>query len=995
MTTDIAVSREELKKRFQETLEKIGRDKELADKVHDRNLLQKIFANNTRDLANISISQNELISELSQEIQDAIGLINQGQLSIEKLVGEIDEFRSGYEKTVMNFIEKFKGVFAALLREDKRIKKLEGNVRNIDNRMDSDKSTEACILTIKWLAHSKELRTPEDILEKISTEIEEYFSNAPLRNIDKRKILETVEDSQFPCMQNGKKLREEIEHLLDKIADETERYMKYKNQLISFINELVLMKNDIDPNGRYIAELLKTKKALQESQFDIVLIGEFQGGKSTTFNMLCGGREISPRGLNGGGVKTSSAVITVQNIDGNETKHGLSEWAEIVWLSEEDLKRRIKDVLDNFKGEYESSIKDESISQLLGIAWSNNLDGDELDKLRIATLQYRVLSKGLYEKIVKNTIYPIDKFQHLVKFPEDWEGKWMNGQNAQFNDEEMLFSCIDRVLVRLHAPQLGRLGCRVTDCPGLFVSKWDTDRAMDVMKSSHAIWYLFNGEKQIDEKARGVLRLIKDNKWEDKCFFSINVRKSEQASRRILETDQSILKANKFNSENVFLYNAFLSFRAWQLCQMANDTVPERDLKCLAEEAVDYTEEELSEDRKKRIEAMKELICEQLYPLKLGKLADEIQSPDIKVEDCFDKIFKVSKVEEIESSIQKMVIINRAFAILNNQGSRICKNVLQAIEGELIRCEAEASKNDTEAKHEIDNARSKYIEFKQYAEDLFEFLGEDSLDLSMTEEFFNKNSEEIRKTLTERGKEICKSEWHGFKHLSSYGVNKATEKKISDEFTRLIKSKLNVFLSPKELQNNNFYMKRMIEPLLAKIEKVKKKFEEIQIDNRLFEGMSIDIDITDVGQESFSGTLSGTIETPWYFWENLKDILTLYIRRFFQNPDDRIDEFFDENDPVGKAFDQFKGDDKNRKDIRQYVGRLRQSLEEKCKDALVNVGEQLEENIRQSKERRKGTQDELNRVRDNAAKCRKDRIEPYLEKVELFEREITNTYKYK
>jgi hypothetical protein len=430
---------------------------------------------------------------------------------------------------------------------------------------------------------------------------------------------------------------------------------------------------------------------------------------------------------------------------------------------------------------------------------------------------------------------------------------------------------------------------------------------------------------------------------------------------------------------------------------MTNGTISKRDLKCLAEEAgiADYPEEELSADIKKRVEAVISLICEQLYPLKLGKLADEIQSPDIKVEDCFDKIFKVSKVEEIESSIQKMVIINRAFAILNNQGSRICKNVLQAIEGELIRCEAEASKNDTEAKHEIDNARSKYIEFKQYAEDLFELLGEDSLDLSMTEEFFNKNSEEIRKTLTERGKEICKSEWHGFKHLSSYGVNKATEKKISDEFTRLIKSKLNVFLSPKELQNNNFYMKRMIEPLLAKIEKVKKKFEEIQIDNRLFEGMSIDIDITDVGQESFSGTLSGTIETPWYFWENLKDILTLYIRRFFQNPDDRIDEFFDENDPVGKAFDQFKGDDKNRKDIRQYVGRLRQSLEEKCKDALVNVGEQLEENIRQSKERRKGTQDELNRVRDNAAKCRKDRIEPYLEKVELFEREITNTYKYK
>ena len=169
-------------------------------------------------------------------------------------------------------------------------------------------------------------------------------------------------------------------------------------------------------------------------------------------------------------------------------------------------------------------------------------------------------------------------------------------------------------------------------------------------------------------------------------------------------------------------------------CQIVSSSL---DLKCLAEEAgtVDYPEEELSADIKKRVEAVISLICEQLYPLKLGKLAGEIQSPDIKIEDCFDKIIKKSNVEDIESAIQKMVIVNRAFAILNDQGSRICKNVLQCIDGELKRCEKEASKNDTEAELKIEEARGKYQEFKQFAEELFEFLSEDSLDLSMTEDF--------------------------------------------------------------------------------------------------------------------------------------------------------------------------------------------------------------------------------------------------------------------
>ncbi len=46
--------------------------------------------------------------------------------------------------------------------------------------------------------------------------------------------------------------------------------------------------------------------------FKIVLVSSFQGGKSTIFNTLCGGRELSPTGF---GLKTSAAVAEAHFLD--------------------------------------------------------------------------------------------------------------------------------------------------------------------------------------------------------------------------------------------------------------------------------------------------------------------------------------------------------------------------------------------------------------------------------------------------------------------------------------------------------------------------------------------------------------------------------------------------------------------------------------------------------------------------------------------------------
>ena len=93
-------------------------------------------------------------------------------------------------------------------------------------------------------------------------------------------------------------------------ANKAKWYEIRRNELL----ELIEKTSSLQIQEKYAKELAEVKKKCLENQFEIVLIGEFQGGKSTTFNALCDGRDLSPRGLGGGGIKTSAAIISAQNI---------------------------------------------------------------------------------------------------------------------------------------------------------------------------------------------------------------------------------------------------------------------------------------------------------------------------------------------------------------------------------------------------------------------------------------------------------------------------------------------------------------------------------------------------------------------------------------------------------------------------------------------------------------------------------------------------------
>lgn len=1034
---DIALQNSSLAERFNNALKKLEQDKDAMEKIRDRNLWQKIFSNNTRDLARAGISQTEVISELNAVVQDMMGLLQKCGENQASVMEELHACMMRQSAVDTDFRKKIISLAMESLSQSLRIKKIEVASEDQGKRIVSAEQIEKLCLDIREVAQKKELQ-PVDQFIRICNSVEKYLSASWLSFNDKRNIVLKIKECAFSDLASSdiNRKREDLKSLLgraipDKSAStgiwenfltgksfiqegeismsdavsgvidavsvpEGDRYTKYRDSLISLFSEFI--DKGIDVDNEYIPKLVAGRKRLMEGQFEIALVGEFQGGKSTTFNTLCGGREISPRGLNGGGIKTSAAVITAQNISDGETKNGLGEWAEITWVTGEDVKKRIMDVLGIQK---DQSVSGGEIASLLKKKWTADPSDEELDRLRIATLQWRLLSSANFEKYRAKTIVGINEFQNLVKFPKDWEPRWEKHFDADFTLEECLFTCIDNVLVRIKSPALARLGCRITDCPGLFVSQWDTEKALSVMARANAIWYLLSGDKQIGggEKSGGdkkALQRIKDNGWQDKCFLSLNRRKGKSITEALIKTNLSILKGYGFDPNKLFKYNALLSYRLAQLKRHVANALSEKDLECLAVEAkpnnvVSEVLQDYAREPQNIFKSLRRLISKQLGTMDEDDLSDDVRDADKLSDELLAKLYNEAGINEISASIEKLIIASRARSILITHGTRECTKVLAALKARKETEIEAASKTLEQARIEAAEATEMLKRFIAEWQERFGFLKIDSFDHDLTRDFFAMYSDELRREITSLAIDICKTEWHS-KHRNNEEVNSATERRIKEEFINLIRDKLNFYLEG--IKGNRVFKEKIYDKVVAYIEQMGHAWSGLKGDAGLLEGLAIPTIDTIEGVEfsSFNSNIDGKIDVPWYTWEALKDILTLWIRRILQTPDDRIEKFFKTQDPVGRAYNEFRGDPENENKIALFLGIPRKTYDEKLNEQFDAMQVRLKGNIKAQEDYVKLSNAEREQAAKEADKLLRDVINPYMEKITLFENEVRRFY---
>ncbi len=1050
--TNYETKHKELMERFKTSITNLHKNKDLVEKVRDRNFLQKLFANSSRDLAEAGIAQNELLNDCYITLQEVIKLSTANAGHDTEIMQTITEMMQKITGINNDFRQNFIVLFKKAIGQKKVLE-------DHEYRIISQEQLNKLILDIKECGVKQAEYSNIDLFCRICKSIAKYLSGVSISNNHKREILLEVLSGGFgkiageelnacqeqifnifsaPSFQSNKNsgmwnrfifkqqpldkerefsMSEIISGTLDAVAvQESDRYIAYRDRLVTFLDEF--LSKGIDVNGEHSRALSAIRKRLHEDQFEVALIGEFQGGKSTTFNQLCDGREISPRGLNGGGIKTSAAVISAQNIDGDETRDGLNEWAEVCWLSKEEMKRRIMDVLAPYAEEMERRIMNvlapyaevnadkqeivsekpdfspEEMKELLESVWSKNPHGDELELLRIATLQLRLLYNSNLERLTSRKIVAVNEFQSLVRFPQNWEARWAGKLDADFSEEECLFSIVDRVNVHIHSKFLSRIGCKITDCPGLFVSRWDTERAEDVMKHSNAIWYLLNGSKQIGDSDKKALQRIKERKWMEKCFFSINRRKNKASSEAILKEDAAMLEALDFHPEHIFMYDAFLAFRTAQIT-LAYKGMSERDLECLAEESrgkniLSDVLNDLKTNPDKCEQALKKMIRKHLLTQDEDGLADELEEVNAISSEFRERLLCESGINDILPAIEKLIITQRARSILITNGSQECINVLKHLQANLEQKETAATEILSQTKKEAEDARVRLGLFRKEFERRFKFLSQEELDYMLERDFYNSREKDIVSQIDTKAREICKNTWT--ERYWGDDVNSIAAKRVQNAFLQLMRTEVENYAQ--ELQTNRVFKTIILNPFTEAKDELSKKWNEEKEKEKLFASVEVltSVNTEDLKTSSFELKGKASLDLPWYSWEFLKDFCTLGLRRIIQKPADRIDDFFDEKQPITTAYNAFRGDQRNTASLIKTLGLPRRTLKHQVEQSAMAMTKRLESNIRVREEVVKESNERKVEIAREARNARETIIEPYMEKLESFEKEVCHFY---
>lgn len=521
--------------------------------------------------------------------------------------------------------------------------------------------------------------------------------------------------------------------------DRAQWYETRRNELLKLLERTT----GLEIPKEYAKELADIRKKCLENQFEIVLVAQFQGGKSTTFNTLCDGRDLSPRGLGGGGIKTSAAIISAQNISDGETKNGMDEWAEITFKSKYEIQYGMFDILhetlsedQNFKNSVtKTGMKEEeylckisspaeftkildldnpthrkAVRDTLNKLWDQwnkdkslfTAEGDDLlDRLCIATLIERFYNTPEHKKLTTKTTTGIYDFQSLVAFPTDWAPRWCDGQKASFKLSEVAFIFIARTLLRIKSKNLSRVGCRISDCPGLFANAFDTNITTEAIMNSDAVWYLIGGEKQIGQQDLEALAYIKKIGMADKIVGSVNFRgRHNNIEKNIFPVTKAILKENDLKFP-LLPYDARLAFLANQGERLAQHKgLSYNDLYGMK---IDSENIDTSPSP-----APEEMWISMINDAGVMTGIKSLKGVDDVSEESVALVKEESHIDGIMDFLNKDIISKKSRAILIDSGSRKAADALQEYEGILKTSEDAAlldekiwEKNVEESKAEL------------------------------------------------------------------------------------------------------------------------------------------------------------------------------------------------------------------------------------------------------------------------------------------------------
>lgn len=330
-------------------------------------------------------------------------------------------------------------------------------------------------------------------------------------------------------------------------SNHLQQYQTIRKELLD-ITDFLLADSRLDDECRQ--KLEQFKETFERDYFYITLVSGFQSGKSTTLNVIAGGREISPTGE---GAKTSACIVEIFPIKKTEKEYAEVHWknkCELLDYINEHLKLAINDLDDQQDFDAFISILNQKKQHI-------NISNDETDHLHIlAIIAYYYSS---FKNKPQKERMTIAQAQKLIKFPEKFTIK----SAEEITEQEASFVFIKSVRFYIYSEQLLENGIVFIDCPGIGISAYDTRVTDNILKDvSNAVVYILGDTKAMSQYDKHYLNHLKKLNLIDRTFLAINVvNQSLKQRRKIFEENDKPILNNicELKDDHVGFYHARLA----------------------------------------------------------------------------------------------------------------------------------------------------------------------------------------------------------------------------------------------------------------------------------------------------------------------------------------------------------------------------------------------------------------------------------------------------
>lgn len=386
-------------------------------------------------------------------------------------------------------------------------------------------------------------------------------------NDSRQKILDKVLDFQNKIIDSTKNSRSSIYD-----SKEVKNFSQAKKDLVELLSTEIenihnYMKSSPDEARlckgiqMHIGTCEKIIARCNNERYVILLMGEYQSGKTTTLDAFCGG---IPVGAIGVGTKTSAVPLAISYSENEEV---FPIWKEIDELNKTFL--RIHQYLPEI-GLNGVNISDENMRKHLKCALETMRNDKNLKLVPKGDLQYLILCSFILEFWGTSSLrkfmdkkFSINEVHQLSRFPHDMNERWIKGGASSFRIEDVAFIFIKQIDCYCPSEVLKEMNCILLDCPGLFASDYDTQVTEAAMKDANAVLFIFPREKESGEKIEKSLNILK-NKYPDfqqKLLFANNVQLSNKKNTNsIFESNRNTVKRLFGESMELVRYDAMVSY---------------------------------------------------------------------------------------------------------------------------------------------------------------------------------------------------------------------------------------------------------------------------------------------------------------------------------------------------------------------------------------------------------------------------------------------------